>query len=78
MEINMTKNPLTALRKVFSSGKLLFICIIFTVGARANLYGAVSDSPDLTKLGIFGMEIELGEFLPDEVMSVLEGVPTPW
>ena len=52
--------------------------IIFTVGALANLYGAVSDSPDLTKLGIFGMEIELGEFLPDEVMSVLEGVPTPW
>ena len=72
----MNKNPLTALRKVFASGKLLFICILFTLGALANLYGAVSDSPDLTTLEIVGIEIDLVELLGDEIGEVLESITT--
>ena len=71
-------NPLKALRKVFATKKLLFICILFTIGAIANLYSTVSDSPDLTKftIPVIEYEVNLLEIVGEDLAGFLKTATT--
>ncbi len=70
----MFHNPLNALRKVFATKKLLFICIVFTLGALATLVSTINDSPDLTTftVPVIEYEVNLLDYVGEEAGEILQ------
>jgi len=67
-------SPAQAVKEILSSGKLTFICIIFSIAAAAAIGDAFANRIDLTQFEIFGFTIDLGKTLGSEIASTLETI----
>ncbi len=66
------KSPRQTLRQIFGSGKIMFVCIIFSIAALSLLIHKINNSPDFTTFTIFGFEIDLLSLLGEELGNILK------
>lgn len=67
-------SPAQAVKQVLSSGKLTFICVIFSIAAAAAIGNAFDNRVDLTQLEVMGFNLDLGKMLGSEIAGALETI----
>ena len=65
------QSPAQAVKQTLSSGKLTFICIIFSIAALAAIGEAVNSYTDFSSFEIMGFSIDLGEYIGYEAVTLL-------
>ena len=70
------QSPAQAVKQTLSSGKLTFICIIFSIAALAAIGEAVNSYTDFSSFEIMGFSIDLGEYIGYEAVTLLNTVST--
>ena len=67
-------NVISAWIKVFRSKKFLFLTIVFSISALLMVFNKIQNRVDLTCFTILGFEVDLAEWLPEEIISILSVV----
>lgn len=70
----LQNNPVSAVRKIFGSKKILFLCIVMTVAVAASLIQAFDSAPNLTEVSLFGMQIRVSDLFGSEIAEMLDAV----
>lgn len=64
-------SPAATLKRIFGSGKITFLCVMFTIAALAAFGEVVNSHMSFDTVEIFGMEFQLGEFIGYEGVELL-------
>lgn len=64
-------SPAQAVKQVLSSGKLTFICIMFSIAAVAGIAEVIESHVDFSTFSIFGISFNLGEYIGYEAVELL-------
>jgi len=64
-------SPAQAVKQILSSGKLTFICIIFSIAAIAAIGDVIENRIDFSDFEIFGFSIDLGKWIGYEAFEML-------
>ena len=64
-------SPAAAIKKILGSGKITFICIMFTIAALAAFGDVMDNHLDFDEFEVFGQEVDLGKLIGYEGVELL-------
>ena len=67
-------NVISAWIKIFRSKKFLFLTVVFSISALLFIFDKFQNRTDMTCFTILGYEIDLAEWLPEEIIIIMEMV----